>query len=348
MNTPMCPVPADESSRLAAVRAYAILDTPPELEFDALARLAAFMFDAPIAVVAVMDENRLWFKSKIGLDVPELDRKVAFCAHTIMRPREALVVDDLQADLRFSSNLLVARSPHIRFYAGAPIVDPRGFALGTIAVIDTQPRHFSEGQRAALVDLSTLVMTALRNRRSALELGRLARTDHLTGIANRAQFEMAVASQIQQAARSNEGFSVLYMDLDGFKDVNDQHGHAAGDEVLREVARRMLAQVREGDTVARVGGDEFAVVVRCSAAEEAIALGNRIVVAVAQPIALPSGHVVAVGMSVGEAAYSSHASTAETLMARADQALYAAKRRVSPRPARVGRCAAGFPARHRR
>ena len=331
------PVPADESARLAAVRAYEILGTPPELEFDALTRLAAFMFDTSIAVVSVMDEDRLWFKSKIGLDVPELDRKVAFCAHAIMEPRQALVVEDLRLDERFSANPLVAQAPHIRFYAGAPIIDPGGFALGTIAVIDARPRQFSAAQRDALVDLSTLVMTALRNRRSALELSRLARTDHLTRIANRAQFELAVASEIQQAGRLGESFAVLCMDLDGFKEINDEHGHAAGDEVLREVARRLQTQLREGDTVARLGGDEFGIVMRRGTSDEARLLAERIVAAVGLPVVLPSGAVVAVGMSVGDASFSADADTVDALMARADRTLYVSKRSSSARSRRAGR-----------
>lgn len=331
------PVPEDEPARLAAVRSYEILGTPPELEFDALARLAAFMFDAPIAVVSLMDENRLWFKSKIGLNVLELDRKVAFCAHAIMEPRKALVVDDLMGDDRFAGNPLVTEAPHIRFYAGAPIVDPDGFALGTIAVIDARPRQFSAAQREALVDLSTLVMTALRSRRNALELGQLARTDHLTGIANRAQFELAVASEIQQAARTGEGFTVLCMDLDGFKEVNDEHGHAAGDAVLREVSSRLQTQLREGDTVARLGGDEFGIVMRRGTAEEALALCKRIVAAVEQPVKLPSGPVVTVGISVGDASFSTASYTAEALMAQADRALYASKRSSLARNKRTGR-----------
>jgi diguanylate cyclase (GGDEF)-like protein len=310
---------------LAAVRAYEVLGTPPELEFDALTRLAAFMFEVPIAVVSVMDENRLWFKSRIGLDVPELDRKVAFCAHAIMEPRQALVVDDLRGDDRFSGNPLVIQAPHIRF------------ALGTIAVIDSRPRQFSAAQREALVDLSTLVMTALRNRRSAFELSRLARTDHLTGISNRAQFEMAVASEIQQATRTGESFSLLCMDLDGFKEVNDEHGHAAGDEVLREVSRRLQAQLRQGDTVARLGGDEFGIVMRRGTAEEALALCKCVVAAVEQPVKLASGSVVAVGMSVGEASFSTDALTAEVLMAQADRALYASKRSSPARNRRADR-----------
>ncbi len=319
------PLPEEEPARLAAVRAYEVLGTPPELEFDALTRLAAFMFEVPIAVVSVMDENRLWFKSRIGLDVPELDRKVAFCAHAIMEPRQALVVDDLRGDDRFSGNPLVIQAPHIRF------------ALGTIAVIDSRPRQFSAAQREALVDLSTLVMTALRNRRSAFELSRLARTDHLTGISNRAQFEMAVASEIQQATRTGESFSLLCMDLDGFKEVNDEHGHAAGDEVLREVSRRLQAQLRQGDTVARLGGDEFGIVMRRGTAEEALALCKCVVAAVEQPVKLASGSVVAVGMSVGEASFSTDALTAEVLMAQADRALYASKRSSPARNRRADR-----------
>jgi diguanylate cyclase (GGDEF)-like protein len=247
------------------------------------------------------------------------------------------VVDDLMGDDRFSGNPLVVQAPHIRFYAGAPIVDPDGFALGTIAVIDARPRQFSAAQREALVDLSTLVMTALRNRRSAFELSRLARTDHLTGISNRAQFEMAVASEIQQATRTGESFSLLCMDLDGFKEVNDEHGHAAGDEVLREVSRRLQAQLREGDTVARLGGDEFGIVMRRGTAEEALALCKRVVAAVEQPVKLASGSVVAVGMSVGEASFSTDALTAAALMAQADRALYASKRSSPARNRRADR-----------
>lgn len=337
MAGPCHPVPANEPARLAALRAYEILGTAPELEFDALTRLAAFMFDVPIAVVSLMDENRLWFKSRIGLDVPELDRKVAFCAHAIMEPGQALVVDDLVRDDRFCGNPLVTHAPHIRFYAGAPIVDPDGFVLGTIAVIDARPRQFGAAQRDALVDLSTLVMTALRNRRSALELSRLARTDHLTGIANRAQFELAVASEIQQAMRTGEEFSVLCMDLDGFKEVNDEHGHAAGDDILREVSSRLQGQLREGDTVARLGGDEFGIVMRRGTAEEALALCKRLVAAVEQPVTLSSGKTVAVGMSVGQASFSTAACTAEALMAQADRALYASKRSSPARSRRTDR-----------
>jgi diguanylate cyclase (GGDEF)-like protein len=322
----VCPIPANELQRLAALRAFEILDTAPELDFDALTRVAAHAFGTPMAVVALMDSERLWFKSKLGLDVPELDRNVAFCAHTVMRPRETLVVPDLRDDARFAANPLVAQAPHLRFYAGAPIVDAAGHALGTIAVLDAEPRGFSGAQREALVDLSTMVMTALSSRRRALDLERLALTDHLTGIANRAQFDQALAAELRHAMRSGEVFTVLCMDLDGFKDVNDGFGHAAGDETLCEVARRINQQVRLGDVLARLGGDEFAVVMRHGGQDDAAVLARRIVQAVQAPITLSTGDTVGVGISIGMASYTDSVPSVSSLLARADQALYQAKR----------------------
>jgi len=328
-----CPFPENEPLRLQAVRSYEILDTDPELEFDALTRVASHTFSAPIAVVAIMDADRLWFKSKLGLHIPELDRKIAFCAHAIVRPREAMVIPDLLSDRRFAENPLVANAPYLRFYAGAPIVDPTGLALGTIAVIDTQPHSFSDAQRDALMDLSTLVVTALQARRRALELQRLAMTDHLTGVGNRVQFEKALAAELSHSKRAGTPFSIVCMDLDGFKPVNDALGHAAGDEVLCEVSRRLSTLVRQGDVLARLGGDEFAIVMRCADQASAAALSERIVNTVRQPVALSTGQTVRIGVSVGLATHIDGVPSAAALLARADRALYEAKRGSRDRPA---------------
>lgn len=321
-----CPIPSDESIRIRSVQAYQILDTPPEPEFDALARLASHTFNAPIAVVAMMDSDRLWFKSKLGLDVPELDRKVAFCAHAIMHPQEPLVVQDLQQDARFAENPLVIQPPHVRFYAGSPILDSDGQPLGTIAVIDAFPREFSDNQRSALSDLSTLVTTALDARKRSIDLERIASTDHLTGIANRARFEVALRGELACAQRTGTPVSLICMDLNGFKDVNDTHGHSAGDEVLVEVARRIAALVREGDTFARLGGDEFAVVVRDANGTAVSSLLSRIAPTVAIPIHLRNGVEVSVSTSVGIATALNDNYKADELMVRADADLYRDKR----------------------
>jgi diguanylate cyclase (GGDEF)-like protein len=324
-----CPIPDDEPQRLRAVRAYEVLDTEPELEFDALTRVAAHTFATPIALVAIMDRDRLWFKSKLGLDVPQLDRKIAFCAHAIMRPTEALIIEDLRADHRFVDNPLVVGEPHIRFYAGAPIVESGHHALGTIAVVDAQPRTFSAAQRSALIDLSTLVMTALQARRRALDLERLAMTDHLTGVASRAKCEVAIERELRQSSQSEDAFAVILMDLNGFKYVNDTFGHAAGDTVLCEVARRLSTLVRHGETLARLGGDEFALIVRNGDARTVASLAARISNVVQRPIILSDGNTVRVGISVGSASYTSTVSSAQALLGQADEALYRAKQRTA-------------------
>lgn len=321
-----CPIPDNEPQRLQAVRSYDILDTAPEVDFDALTRVAAHVFETPAAVVGLLDSDRLWFKSRFGLDVPQLDRQIAFCAFAVMQPDELLVVEDLRQDPRFSHNPLVTQPPHLRFYAGAPLIDPDGYALGTIAVVDSKPRALNEPQRAVLRDLSTLVITALENRRRALLLARLALTDHLTELANRAQFDRALEAEMAHAQRSGEPFTLMYLDLDGFKEVNDRLGHAAGDEVLREIARRLAREVRAEDTLARSGGDEFGVIVRQTDRDAAEALARRIVEAVSRPVTLASGAEAQVGISVGIASHAAGDDSAAALLARADQALYQAKR----------------------
>lgn len=321
-----CPIPDDEHLRIRSVHAYQILDTPPEPEFDALARLASHAFSAPIAVVAMMDSDRLWFKSRLGLDIPQLDRKVAFCAHAIMHPQQPLVVPDLQKDPRFVENPLVAQPPHVRFYAGSPILDGEGQPLGTIAIIDAQPREFSDNQYNALRDLSTLVTTALDARKRSIDLERMASTDHLTGVANRVRFEAALRTELACAQRTGTPLSLICMDLNGFKEVNDSHGHGAGDEVLVEVARRIASLVREGDTFARLGGDEFAIVVRDTNGSAVNSLLSRIAPTVAMPIRLSSGIEVSVGTSVGIATTLSDNYRADELMNRADADLYRDKR----------------------
>lgn len=321
-----CPIPKNEAQRLRAVHSYEILDTPPEVEFDTLTRVATHLFDTPAAVIGLMDAGRLWFKSKLGLDVPQLDRQIAFCAHAIMRPDEPLVIEDLQRDLRFQFNPLVTQAPCLRFYAGAPLIDHQGFALGTIAVVDTQPRTFSEDQRALLHDLSTLVITALDNRRRASLLNSMAMTDHLTGLANRAQFERTLNAEFAHARRTGEAFSIFYMDLDGFKAINDTFGHAAGDEVLREVSLRMAGQVRAEDLLTRLGGDEFGLFMRQSIEDSAQSLAQRIAEAVSSPITLSDGTQAKVGISIGIATYTQASESTASLLAQADQALYEIKR----------------------
>jgi len=158
------PIPDNEAQRLAALQEYHILDTEAEQAYDDLTTLAAYLCRAPIAMISLVDESRQWFKSKLGLNQKETPRDVAFCAHAILQT-EPLIVRDALKDARFADSALVARSPHIRFYAGFPLSTPEGFALGTLCAIDRRPRQLSADQKLAMQALARQVMTLLELRR---------------------------------------------------------------------------------------------------------------------------------------------------------------------------------------
>jgi GAF domain-containing protein len=161
--------PANEAARIAALDKYAILDTDPEQSFDDLTLLASFVCKTPIALISLIDEDRQWFKSRIGIEPSETSRDIAFCSTAILQP-DVFVVPDALADDRFRDNPLVVSDPHIRFYAGAPLINEDGFALGTLCVVDRAPRELAPDEREALKALSRLVLAQLEFRRNLILL----------------------------------------------------------------------------------------------------------------------------------------------------------------------------------
>ena len=251
--------PDNEAERLVALGSYEILDTACESAFDNIAHLAAELTGCPISLVSLIDANRQWFKARVGLDAIETPREHAFCAHAILNPGEPLVVPDASKDMRFADNPLVQAWPDIRFYAGTPLVNREGAALGTLCVIDREPREMGEEQRRILRRLAETVVTTLELRRAMNQVRDLALADPLTGLANRVALIDALERAIAGQRRHANAFALLYLDLDGFKAINDKLGHAAGDRALCEVATALIATLRREDVVARIGGDEFAV-----------------------------------------------------------------------------------------
>ena len=172
---PPFPVPADEEERLQDLAAYGIYGTAPEADFDHVARLAAGLFEVPIALINLVGRDDLWIKARVGLDACEVPRGVGICAHAITDD-DVLVVPDLAADPRFSGNPLVTGEPHLRFYAGAPLATPGGRKIGTLCILDTEPRPpLTEKERRTLQDLARLVMDRLELRRLAVVEGVAAR-----------------------------------------------------------------------------------------------------------------------------------------------------------------------------
>ena len=242
-------IPDNDSSRLDTLRSLNILDSKPEERFDRLTRLAMHVFEVPIALVSLVDTDRQWFKSRQGLEATETPRNTSFCGHAIMG-EGAFVVEDTSKDPRFADNPLVTGEPGVRFYAGYPIRYLDGSVLGTVCIIDHKPRQFGARDLLILQDLATLVEHEMQ----AMEMATL---DELTAINNRRGFFILAGQALRMSRRKNFPVTLVFIDLNGFKPINDRFGHAEGDTVLKFFAGALLDVSRDSDIVARLGGDEF-------------------------------------------------------------------------------------------
>ncbi|MFJ2993532.1 GGDEF domain-containing protein [Pandoraea sp. NPDC087047] len=314
----------DEAERLAALRRYEILDTPPEPAFDRIARLASHVLGAPISLVSLLDESRQWFKARRGIDVAQTPRSMAFCAHAILGD-DVLVVPDARADRRFADNPMVTGEPNIRFYAGAPLRTPEGHRLGTLCVIDRCPRELDDEKRALLADLSALVVDELELRRVNRVLGDMAMRDGLTGLLNRRAFLMQAERLFAATRAQHRRLSVLMLDIDHFKGVNDTWGHAIGDRVIVELTLVLRAALRKSTVIGRLGGEEFAVLLPEADAQRAMQAAERVLSAInGASVPGPNGPV-RFSASIGVASLSPEDADFGPLLQRADRALYAAK-----------------------
>ena len=326
-------MPCDEVLRQQILDDNELLDTPADPYLDTLVRVVREVFAVKTVLVSLIDHDRQWFKSRIGLDITETPRTISFCAHAILGT-QPLIVEDTYNDLRFHDNPVVINNPQIRFYAGQPLFSEEGQPLGTLCLIDPAPRQLSNKQLRLFIDMAVLVEGYLKLRHVSAQTEQLRAAlsreqrktmlDPLTQLWNRAGLDHFLPRHQQQADELGLSLGVLFCDLDYFKKVNDNHGHAAGDQVLWETARRISAAVRPQDVVTRSGGEEFVVLLQVHDEHELLQIAERIRSTLSKEPVETDNQPLHLTISIGAALRNAGEPPSST-MKRADQALYQAK-----------------------
>jgi len=328
------PIPANEAERLQALRDYAIQESSQEQAYDDITRLASYLCETPTALLSLVDNNRERFKSRVGWDLSEVPREQALSAHAILQPGEVLVVSDAALDPRFMDNPLVNADPGIRFFAAAPLVTARGFALGALCVMDRTPRELGSDRIEALKALAGQVMAQLELRRAVAEtatrewqlqdhrrqleaanavLEEQSTTDGLTGVRNRRAFDRALGEELARAQRQQTPMSLLLVGIDRSKAFNSAFGRAGGDKVLRATAGLLTTYTRPFDVVARYEDQEFAVILSNTAETAAVWVGDRLRRAVESAPWQPQPITVSIGASTTEGVGEATALVAEAV-----------------------------------
>ncbi len=346
------PVPADEASilaalmdpvRVASVRETGLLDTPPEESFDRLTRLAAKLTGAPVTFVSLLDSSRDFYKSVFGMGEPrntprQLEGR-SFCHHAMVFNGPLVLADVTRMPV--FRDLPTVKSLGVRAYAGIPLVTGEGQVLGSFCAVDFEPRQWTETDIEVLTELAHSTMREIQLRKAVREsdalnqrlleqlqrvdelnraLAELATTDSLTGLRNRRAFDHSLALELAIVGRHHLPLSLLMLDVDHFKRINDRLGHDAGDQVLQTIGQVLSAGARVNDIVARVGGEEFAVLLPNTGAQGALEVAERMRMAVAQAPVAHGGLSISIGVVTVQ-----HGESAGSLYTRADAALYSAK-----------------------
>ncbi|HEV7804898.1 MAG TPA: sensor domain-containing diguanylate cyclase [Solirubrobacteraceae bacterium] len=304
-------------TRLAALVAEGLLDGSPEPVFDRFARVAAQAAGTPVALVSLVTDARQCFVGMCGVKQPWADAREtplthSFCQHVVANAAP-LVVEDARLDPILCSNLAVIELDVVA-YAGYPIVGPGGAVLGSLCAIDDRPRVWRAAQLESLSEIALLLGNELERRSLVRRLAADARTDALTGLANRRAWDEELPRALHHAQRLGHPLTAVIVDVDHFKAYNDRHGHPAGDTALRDLGARWSTHVRDIDVLARIGGEEFGLLLPGASARETLHVADRL------RHDMPGGLTASVGIAVWTPPM-----TADALVALADGALYRAK-----------------------
>jgi diguanylate cyclase (GGDEF)-like protein len=319
--------PANEAERIGFLHSCEILDTAKDERFDRVTRLAAAFYEADAAFIGFVDDRYQWMKSVTGDKVGPWVRREQSVCQIVIATGEPLIVGDMKSDERLKGHPLVPHLP-FRFYAGVPLLTGDGAAVASLCILKHEAQDENSFNPLPLVDLAAIAVDELELWRHNRDLARLAETDGLTGLTNRRGFDIALDRAVQRAKRVEQPLSLLLLDLDHFKALNDTLGHQGGDEVLKRFGFVLSAVADRNDmTVARYGGEEFALILPDTDAVGSEKIARRIQEALASAmIAHPRGINGLVTASIGVAtAHAGTLSRPDALIEQADTALYRAK-----------------------
>ncbi len=326
------PRPQNENERVAALHRYALLDTPADKNFDFLAELAATLCDAPYAFIALVDEDRVWYKSAFGSTAREIPRDYDYCAWSILE-KDGMHITDLHMDTR-TARLPLTRGPmHYRMFHGVNLFSSDGYAIGSLCVLDFKVRDLSLEQSTLLGKLAQQVMLLFESRAKDLALLELQNQlekavvfDELTGLSNRRALLARLQTEMDRSRRLGTELSVAIIALDNFKLINERHGRALGDIALREVAAMLREHVRVTDTAGRYGGDQLCLLLPGTSLADASSVLNALRVSIAGAVFTSMGHQIKATASIGLALYhAKNTPTVDSLIEQADRAMFRAK-----------------------
>ena len=326
------PRPGNEMKRLAALHRYGLLDTVTDDDFDFLTELAANLCGTPFAFIALVDEDRVWYKSAFGSVSREIPRDYDYCSWAILEDFE-LNIPDLHADKR-TARLPLTRGPmHYRMYSGVNLISSDGYRIGTLCVLDVVVRELSLEQLSFLNKLARQVMFLFELRAKDIALRELNEKvqkvviyDELTGLSNRRALLARLQAEMDRSRRIGTELSIVMIALDNFKTINERHGEALGDIVLRGVAALLREHVRVTDIAGRYGGDQLCVLLPGTSVTDAVFVGNTLRAAIAAAVFSGMGHQVKVTASIGAVLYHvQNTPTVESLIELAELAMFRAK-----------------------
>ncbi|WP_196259249.1 sensor domain-containing diguanylate cyclase [Pelagibacterium limicola] len=307
-----------EEGRIAALFRHGIPGVNADDALDRIVKIARAALGVPIGAVTAVERNRQSFLALRGLDDAPLPLDQSFCARAVT-DNKTLIVPDATAEERFSQFELVKGKAGVRAYMGVPVVSADGYPLGTVCVMDTQPRAFSEDDVTVLVNLARLAASHLATRQSES-------FDFVTGANTRRRFQMDVEREFDRAVRYDRPACLVFVDLDNFAQVNEAVGPEMADEVLKAIANRCREALRSTDVFGRIGGEEFGMLLPETLAYEASQCAERLRETIAKLRFRAGGEVVSITASFGVAPLNPAIKSAVHWFAQADMAVMTAKR----------------------